>query len=110
VSKFNLSDIFEYMSPVSFESALDEIVRVSRHRARLAYWTLFLPRSVPEPLNDRIEDIEAQSQELFRHDRTFFYGSFHLWHCQSAPLSNGSPEIPLARALLFTGLETQRIS
>jgi len=94
VSKFNLSDIFEYMSPASFESALREILRVGLDRARLAYWTLFVPRFVPPTLTDKIDINEAESKELFAHDRTFFYGDFHAWHCGVLTTRNGFDENP----------------
>ena len=86
ISKFNLSDIFEYMSLGSFESALREILRVCRDGARLAYWTLFVPRVVPPLLTDAFDSNDAMSKELFGQDRTFFYGNFHPWRCRSVPI------------------------
>ncbi len=85
VSKFNLSDIFEYMSEAQVESALREIRRVSRPRARLAFWTLFIPRRVPPSLTDQIAPCSSESIKLHFQARTFFYGSFCLWTVQDSP-------------------------
>jgi len=53
-SKYNLSNIFEYMSEEVFETTLQHLLRVSRAEARLAFWTLFVPRPVPRALAGRI--------------------------------------------------------
>lgn len=79
VSKFNLSDVFEYMSKGTFQEALRGINRVSRDRARVAFWTLFVPHRVPFDLARRIDPCSSFSRKLFAVDRTFFYGSFCLW-------------------------------
>jgi len=79
LSKFNLSDIFEYMSDMEVESSLQEILRVSRPNARLAFWTLFIPRSVPSALERQITPYSCSSKKLHFVARTFFYGSFCLW-------------------------------
>lgn len=82
VSKFNLSDIFEYMSEAQVESALRQIRRVSRPGARLAFWTLFVPRRVPPSLADQISPCPRESKKLHFQARSFFYGSFCLWTVQ----------------------------
>jgi S-adenosylmethionine-diacylglycerol 3-amino-3-carboxypropyl transferase len=85
ISKFNLSDIFEYMPSSAFESALREILRACRAEAGLVFWTLFVPRFVPPLVRDRFNANNALSKELFVRDRTFFYGNFHKWHCRPVP-------------------------
>jgi len=79
VSKFNLSDVFEYMSDGEVESHLREIRRVSRPGAKLAFWTLFIPRSLPTALKDQIVPCSPRADNLFFDARTFFYGSFCSW-------------------------------
>jgi len=79
VSKFNLSDIFEYISFEDFERMLGEILRICRQDARLASWTLLTQRDVPPELTSRLKPCTFASRELFMQNRTFFYGSFHLW-------------------------------
>jgi len=41
---FNLSDIFEYMSPVAHEAAYGTILAASNPGARIAYWNMMAPR------------------------------------------------------------------
>lgn len=79
VSKFNLSDIFEYLSDAEVESHLREIRRVSRPGAKLAFWTLFIPRPLPPALKDQIVPSPSWTEKLFFDARTFFYGSFCSW-------------------------------
>jgi S-adenosylmethionine-diacylglycerol 3-amino-3-carboxypropyl transferase len=78
VSKFNLSDIFEYMSDDDFHMTLQEIQHVSRADLRLAYWTLFVPRAVPSSLADRMI-LHLSSERRLATGRTFFYESFYVW-------------------------------
>ncbi len=75
-SRFNLSDLFEYMSNVEFERALRSIVRACRANGKLAYWTLFVPQRIPRSLADRVSFNPATAQRLTTGDRAFFYGSF----------------------------------
>lgn len=79
ISKLNLSDIFEYVSDEAFEQMLREILRVCREGAKLAYWTLLVPRHVPSTLAEGIDSNIKLSEELFANNRTFFYGSFGVW-------------------------------
>jgi S-adenosylmethionine-diacylglycerol 3-amino-3-carboxypropyl transferase len=94
LSKFNLSDIFEYMSERDLEKMVREIERVSRDDARLAFWTLLVPRAVPPALMDRIDPDTSVSEKLFSTDRTFFYGSFEVWRVNRKE----TPREPIARA------------
>jgi S-adenosylmethionine-diacylglycerol 3-amino-3-carboxypropyl transferase len=78
-SRFNLSDVFEYMSPGEIESLLTELLRVSRPDSRVAFWTLFIPREVPRNRRHQISGDESLQNRLRSIDRGFFYGSFCLW-------------------------------
>jgi S-adenosylmethionine-diacylglycerol 3-amino-3-carboxypropyl transferase len=44
---FNLSDIFEYMSPEMFETVYGSILAAAAPGARLVYWNMMAPRRVP---------------------------------------------------------------
>ncbi len=73
---FNLSDIFEYMSPEAHEAAYGTILAASRPGARIAYWNMMAPRRVPASLADRVttdSDAEAKLKPL---DKAFFYSDF----------------------------------
>ena len=72
---FNLSDIFEYMSPSSYEQLLRLIVRSSRRGARLAYWNMLAPRRRPESMEGELRPLSELSAKLFSRDRAFFYSA-----------------------------------
>ena len=69
--RFNLSDIFEYMSPANYEQLLKRIARAGKPGGRLVYWNMLAPRHRPEQLTDRLRSLPAE--ELFRQDKAFFY-------------------------------------
>lgn len=72
---FNLSDIFEYMSPSSYEQLLRLIVRSSRRGARLAYWNMLAPRRRPESMAAELLPLPELSAQLFSRDQAFFYSA-----------------------------------
>lgn len=72
---FNLSDIFEYMSPASYEQLLKLIVSSARSGARLAYWNMLAPRSRPESMAALLHPLADLSSQLFARDQAFFYSA-----------------------------------
>lgn len=74
--RFNLSDLFEYVSVDHYHRLLDRIVSRSRPGARLAYWNMLAPRRRPERLADRLVPLDALADTLHRADRAFFYSAF----------------------------------
>ena len=73
---FNLSDIFEYMSPEAHEKAYGTILAASRPGARIAYWNMMAPRRVPASLASKVTtnaELEAKLKPL---DKAFFYSDF----------------------------------
>jgi S-adenosylmethionine-diacylglycerol 3-amino-3-carboxypropyl transferase len=72
---FNLSDIFEYMSPASYEELLKLIVSSAPSGARLAYWNMLAPRHRPESLATVLRPLGDLSSQLFARDQAFFYSS-----------------------------------
>ena len=75
---FNLSDIFEYMSPVEHERVYRALLGIAAPGARMAYWNLFAPRSAPGPLRDRVEPLPELSERLHAQDLSWFYQSFNI--------------------------------
>lgn len=73
VDGWNLSDIFEYMSPQGFESTYGSILDASDEGARLVYWNMMVPRSMPEVFEDRVVHRRAESMALAARDKAFFY-------------------------------------
>ena len=76
IDRFNLSDVFEYVSPASYHGLLRELVRVSRNNARMAYWNLLAERRRPASMANEIRPLNELAQELLRQDKAFFYQNF----------------------------------
>jgi S-adenosylmethionine-diacylglycerol 3-amino-3-carboxypropyl transferase len=74
-SCFNLSDVFEYMSPAQTELTWQNLVRIARSRSRLAFRTLFVPRPAPPHAAVQVREISSSASTRER-DRTFFYDQF----------------------------------
>jgi S-adenosylmethionine-diacylglycerol 3-amino-3-carboxypropyl transferase len=78
IDRFNLSDVFEYVDEEAYHRMLDHLVRVGRPGGRLAYWNLFVPRSRPASMTDRLVPRAQRANALHARDRAFFYGDFVL--------------------------------
>jgi S-adenosylmethionine-diacylglycerol 3-amino-3-carboxypropyl transferase len=74
--RFNLSDIFEYMSPENTEALLRTLAEIGEPGGRLAYWNMMVPRSRPESLRDRLSPQPQEAASLFAKDKAFFYRAF----------------------------------
>ena len=73
---FNLSDIFEYMSPQAHGEAYGTILAASRPGARIAYWNMMAPRRAPEPHAKRVTANAELAAKLKPLDKAFFYSDF----------------------------------
>jgi S-adenosylmethionine-diacylglycerol 3-amino-3-carboxypropyl transferase len=78
IDRFNLSDIFEYISPAGSEKLFHEIVRCGRRGGRLAYWNMQASRRCPADLAERIRRLDDLSRSLYRETTTFFYSAFYV--------------------------------
>lgn len=75
---FNLSDIFEYLSPAAVVSVYGALLAKARPGARFAYWNMLVPRSVPEKFSQQVCSHEDAAARLHASDRAFFYRRFVL--------------------------------
>jgi S-adenosylmethionine-diacylglycerol 3-amino-3-carboxypropyl transferase len=73
IDRFNLSDIFEYMSPENYQRLLERLLTASRPGARLVYWNMLAPRGRPETLANRLRPMEVLANQLFLQDKAWFY-------------------------------------
>ncbi|MDN5786898.1 DUF3419 family protein [Pseudorhodobacter sp.] len=73
---FNLSDIFEYMSPDVFEQVYGTILNAAAPGARLVYWNMMAPRRVPQAFANRVTRLRAVEDRLKAIDKAFFYSDF----------------------------------
>lgn len=70
---FNLSDVFEYMSPGNYSCLLERIARFSLPGTRLAYWNLFARRECPAELEALWRPLPELARRLHAEDKAFFY-------------------------------------
>ncbi len=73
---FNLSDIFEYMSPEVFAEVYGSILGASAPGARLVYWNMMAPRRVPPNYAEQVGTLTAVEDQLKAIDKAFFYSDF----------------------------------
>ena len=78
-SKFNLSNIFEYMSEEVYAVTLRQLLRVSPSGGRLAFWTLFVARPIPESLGGRIIPISPDGGSTPPYSSRSLYEDFWAW-------------------------------
>ncbi len=75
---FNLSDIFEYMSPAEHERCYGALVDRASLGARLVYWNLVTEREAPTSLGGQIRPLVREAGALHEQDRAWFYQSLHI--------------------------------
>jgi S-adenosylmethionine-diacylglycerol 3-amino-3-carboxypropyl transferase len=78
ISRFNFTNIFEWVTPASFTALLRETLRVATPGAVMTYRNLLVPRSRPEELARWIEPRSAQAHSLHLRDLSFIYQSYNV--------------------------------
>ncbi|MBP0022043.1 MAG: DUF3419 family protein [Cyanobacteria bacterium SBLK] len=76
INRYNLSNIFEYMSRANYENLLDRIIACSPSGSRLAYWNLFVKRRDSDRLSQRLRPLSCLADKLYLEDKAFFYQDF----------------------------------
>ena len=76
VTKFNFTNIFEWMPPERCEGLLRETVRVAKDGAILTYRNLLVPRSSPDTLRTWIKPLAGFAESLFTRDLSFIYNRY----------------------------------
>jgi S-adenosylmethionine-diacylglycerol 3-amino-3-carboxypropyl transferase len=76
ISKFNFSNIFEWMSPAAFEALLRQTVRVARDKAVLTYRNLLVFRERPASLAGTIRPFRDLAKALHETDLSFIYDNY----------------------------------
>lgn len=76
ISKFNFTNIFEWMPPLAFEKLLQETIRVSKDNAVITYRNLLVPRSRPASLANWLHPQTALAAELHERDLSFIYKAY----------------------------------
>jgi S-adenosylmethionine-diacylglycerol 3-amino-3-carboxypropyl transferase len=83
--RFNLSDLFEYVSLEHYQRLLGAIVAASRPGARLAYWNMLAPRERPAAMAESLVPLTETATQLHLRDRAFFYSAFRLEEVAAQP-------------------------
>jgi len=75
VSKYNLSDIFEYMSDEQMCEIIKKIFTKSGQGTKIAYWNMLAEKRASKYFDNLIYR-EEKSKELLKKDKAFFYSNF----------------------------------
>ena len=84
INKFNLSDIFEYMSLENYRRLMKKIYNNADNNAILAYWNLIVERNSSklesvegeEDIKNNFHRLKELDKKLHEKDKTFFYTDF----------------------------------
>lgn len=83
IQKFNLLDIFDWMTPEMFESTLRSVLRAASPGARLIYRSGSYQLDPPPEIRRRLEHHADLARELLAIDRSATYGSFYVFSVKS---------------------------
>jgi len=76
ISRFNFSNIFEWMSEVEFENLLRETLRVAKDGSVMTYRNLLVLREHPYILNTSIRSLKELAVNLKSLDLSFIYNNY----------------------------------
>jgi len=76
ISRFNYSNIFEWMSEDDFENLLKETVRVAKNGSIMTYRNLLVPREHPYFLSKSIRSLKSLAANLRSLDLSFIYNNY----------------------------------
>ena len=77
ITKFNLSNIFDWFDEKDFKQILSEIERVGKNGSRLFYLATRNDRGIPESI-DGIQSEKELASQLIKKDRTTLYSNFQV--------------------------------
>lgn len=75
IDRFNLSDVFEYVSRDHYAQLLARLAEVGRPGGRLLYWNMMAPRGYLDELAERLRPLPDLAQQLHQQDKAFFYSA-----------------------------------
>lgn len=82
ISKYNLSDIFEYMDDSQMCKIIEKIFTKSASGTRIAYWNMLADKRASKYF-ENLDYKEKESEELFKKDKAFFYSKFIIEEIKS---------------------------
>lgn len=75
ISKYNLSDIFEYMSKEQMCKIIETMLTKSGKGSKIVYWNMLSDKRASKYI-EKLEYKEEISEELLKQDKAFFYSKF----------------------------------
>jgi len=85
VNKFNLLDIFDWMTPGMFESTLRSVLRAAAPGARLIYRSGSYQLDPPAAIRPHLTPHAELARRLLARDRSATYGSFYVFSVNGRP-------------------------
>ena len=79
LTKFNLSDSFEFLTPYEALCIWKEIVRTAGAGAIVVYWCNRLEHVPPKELEQNLRREKELEMEFVKEDKLYFYRSFHVY-------------------------------
>ena len=76
ITKFNFTNVFEWVSEKEFADLLKETIRVAKDGSVITYRNLLVPREHPEVLSDRIISRKELAGRLHNKDLSFIYNNY----------------------------------
>lgn len=77
ISKFNLSNILDWMDYKEFKEQLYEISRIGKNQAKLCYFSTRIDRDMPKDI-EKIKSEKRLANLLLNEGRTLLYGTFEI--------------------------------
>jgi S-adenosylmethionine-diacylglycerol 3-amino-3-carboxypropyl transferase len=87
ISRFNYSNIFEWMSEIDFENLLKETIRVAKDGGIMTYRNLLVPREHPYFLSRSIRSLKRLAENLKSLDLSFIYNNYIVEKIEKEGLS-----------------------
>jgi S-adenosylmethionine-diacylglycerol 3-amino-3-carboxypropyl transferase len=78
IDRFNLSDVFEYLSVPATEAVCEQLARTGRSGGRIVYWNMQVPRACPERLRGHLQPLAELAASLLPQNTAAFYSALHI--------------------------------
>ncbi len=91
ITRFNLLDIFDWMSPEAFEATLQSVLRAAAPGAILIYRSGSYRLDPPPSIRAHVERHDDLAGRLLAADRSATYGSFYVLSVREGHNGNGQP-------------------
>jgi S-adenosylmethionine-diacylglycerol 3-amino-3-carboxypropyl transferase len=94
IDKFNLLDIFDWMTPETMEATFRSVLRAAAPGATIIYRSGSYRLDPPPGIRERLESREELARDLFAGDRSATYGSFYVFQVKPSEAASSVPREP----------------